>query len=331
MPGFLLDDDYWLDQGRHYGLELTNRDQLLDVAAVGLTVLCWRNTRLEDVHAGVERYSRLKLAGEDPEDATVVERERRAEQSYFDALNADWDDLVVLDPNETQRMSRFLDGRAQGFGIPDDIMMRLNVSSALDVREVLADVLPDASTEPGAVLHYDRRRAPIHVAELVSLLQDPDRELLVGGATVTAGDVLGESWDRYTNDVVSKVGMHLKYCDVIGARRAIWQIALSGVAYAGAWYPSPWWTRAVDLLRRAEAEGRITDVFGREGRASAIPAPVDTFRDTLRTNPAQLNGPQCSWVQLTELRAFLRRVRDEDRSRLQPAGELTFNGFSALF
>jgi len=87
----------------------------------------------------------------------------------------------------------FLDGREQGFGIPDDITMRLNISTALAVRDMLDDVLPDSVTEPGTEMAYDRRAVPDHVAALVELLQDPDRELTVGGSTVTASDVLGRA------------------------------------------------------------------------------------------------------------------------------------------
>ena len=56
--------------------------------------------------------------------------------------------------------------------------------------------------------------------------------MTVGGASVTAAGILGHTWDEYTADVLSKITPHLKFCDLIGASRAVWQIALSGVSYA---------------------------------------------------------------------------------------------------
>jgi hypothetical protein len=117
--------------------------------AVGLTVLCWRNTALEDVHAGVERIQRLERLGKDPDDPDVKAEERRARREHRELLNANWNVLADVDPDKSARISVFLDGREQGFGIPDDIMMRLNISTALAVRDMLDNVLPDSVTEPG--------------------------------------------------------------------------------------------------------------------------------------------------------------------------------------
>ena len=210
-------------------------------------------------------------------------------------------------------------------------MMRLNISTALDVRDLLDETLPDSITEPGTVLGYHRRAAPDHVVGLVDLLQDPDRDLTVGGASVTAASILGDSWDEYTDDVMSKITPHVKFCDLIGARPGIWQIALSGVSYASEWYPNPWWARAVEVLRRAVADGRLADVFHFVDRATEIPPPVDTFWPTLLTRPAALNGPQCHWIQQTELGTHVRQIRDTDRDRLRPSGERKFGALSALF
>ena len=331
VPEAMLDDEMWLDQGRHYGLDLTDREQLLDAAAVGLTVLCWRNTRLEDVHAGVERDTRLERDGQDPQDPAVKKRERQARQQHRAALDAGWDDLATMDPDETRRLSRFLDGRKQGFGIPDDIMMRLNISTALDVRAALDEDLPGEVTDPGAVLAFDRRSTPEYVGGLVALLEDSDRELIVGGTSVTAAAVLGDTWGKYVEDVYEKIGPHIKYCDLLGARRAVWHIALSGVSYASAWFPNPWWGRAVDMLQRVVTGGPPSDAFHFADRATPAPPPADAFWDTLAERPALLNGPQCAWVGTTRLRAIIHQIRDSDRDEMQPRGEQLFGPFSALF
>ncbi|WP_189041404.1 hypothetical protein [Micromonospora sonchi] len=299
--------------------------------AVGLTVLCWRNTALEDVHAGVERVQRLELLGRDPDDPDVHAEERRARRDHYQLLNANWEMLADIDPDESVRTDVFLDGREQGFGIPDDIMMRLNISTALDVRDMLDDVLPDSVTEPGAEITYDRRSVPEHIAALVELLQDPDRELTVGGSAVAAGDVLGATWDEYAEDVMRKVATHIKVTDLIGARRALWYAGLSGIIYASAWFPNPWWSRAVDLLRDAIADNRAVEVLYSPERVTEIPLD-DEFWQTLSSRPAELTGPQCAWVQDTRLPDLISTARDSDRQRLGPlTGEDRFFGLAVMF
>src|SRR5438105_12781050 len=68
----LLTDEQLLAWGRDLGVELTERSHLLDSAAVGLTVVCWRNTVLEDIHAGGERRDRLDEALHNATDAATV-------------------------------------------------------------------------------------------------------------------------------------------------------------------------------------------------------------------------------------------------------------------
>ncbi|SRR6266545_1843607 len=172
VPEAWLSDHQWLAWTRDHGLDLTDRGQLLDAAAVGLSVLCWRNTSLEDVHAGQERFERLERDGSDLDDPAVLAEEKQARREHDRALYADWDALADVDGDESRRIGVLLDGREWGFGIPD-IMMRLNISTALDVREVLDYSLTEPVTEPGAELAYHRRGVPGHVVELLELLQDP--------------------------------------------------------------------------------------------------------------------------------------------------------------
>jgi hypothetical protein len=102
----------------------------------------------------------------------VREQESETRRAYFRSLDADWDTLTVVDPDELVRMRRWLQGREQGFGIPDDIMMRLNISTAMAVREMLDDLLPESAIDVGAELRHDRRGIPDHVAAAVALLHD---------------------------------------------------------------------------------------------------------------------------------------------------------------
>lgn len=305
---------------------------MLDTVAVGLTVLCWRNTCLEDVHAGVERMAHLQVSGKDPDDPVVRAAEERAEHEYFEALDDSWDVLAEADPDESARIGVLLDGRAEGFGIPDDVMMRLNISTTLDVRAVLDEVLPESITQAGTDLPYNRRTVPDHVTAVVDLLQDPDRELTVGGTSVAAADILGDSWGQYTEDVIRKVSSHVKFCDLIGARRALWYAGLSGALYASAWFPNPWWGRAVDLLYHAVADGRLAEAFYAPERMADVPVPDEAFWATLRTRPAELRGPQCNWVQRSRLRDFIGDVRDGDRACLGPLDDADrFFGLAVMF
>lgn len=287
---------------------------------------------MEDVHAGVERTTRLQLLGKNPDDPTVQAQESETRRAYYESLDADWDVLTDVDPDESVRIGRWLLGREQGFGIPDDIMMRLNISTALVVREMLDDLLPDSVTEVGAELPYDRRGIPDHVAATVALLQDPDRVLPIGGTEVVAGDVLGDSWDQYAEDVVDKVSRHVMFCDRIGVRRALWYIGLSGVLYASSWFPNPWWVRSVERLQRAAVGGDLAAVYFSPDRANATPPADDVFWERLLRSPAELSGPQCRWVQSTRIREYIHAVREDDRAVLGPlAAQERFSGFAALY
>ncbi len=331
LPAEWTSDERWLSWSRDQGLDLQRREQLLDSVAVGLTVLCWRNTVLEDVHAGVERGAHLERLGKDPDDPAVQAEETEARRAYYQSLDADWDALAVVDPDEAVRIGRWLEGRDQGFGIPDDIMMRLNISTALAVREILDDLLPESVTEAGAELPYDRRAVPDHVAATATLLQDPSRVLTVGGTEVVAGEVLADSWDEYAEDVIDKVSRHVMFCDRIGVRRALWYMGLSGVLYASSWFPNPWWARAVDQLQRATANGDLSALFYAPDRADATPLPDNAFWETLLGSPAELNGLQCRWVQSTRIRDCIRAVREDDREVLGPlAAQHRFSSFAAL-
>jgi hypothetical protein len=332
LPDSLHSDDRWLAWGRDRGLDLTDRDQLLDGACVGLSVLCWRNTVLEDVHAGAERAERLGRRGQDGDDTAVAAAENRARRAHRDALDANLEVLDDVDPDEQSRIGVLLQGRKLGFGIPDDIMMRLNISTARDVRAILDAALPDSVTAPGAELAYDRREVPAYVWRIVEALQDPDRELTVGGTRVAADRILGDSWDEYEHDVVDKISAHVRVCDLIGARRGLWHVALSGVTYATGWFPNPWWRRAVHALRGALLDERLDEVFHRPDLMGDAPVPGDAFWEGLATRPETLNGRQCLWVQRTRLGALLREVQEADRQRLGPLYDgARFTGTAAIF
>ncbi len=121
--------------------------------------------------------------------------------------------------------------------------------------------------------------------------------------------------------------MLVAFADAIGARRALWFIALSGASYAGGWFPSPWWGRAVRLLRRALREGRTEHAFWDPGRMEGYPLPNNSMWKALLTEPNRFNGRQAIWLMNTRLRDLLGYVREADRQHLGP---LEQNRFSPL-
>lgn len=104
----MMSDEKLIQWGHSLGIELTERDQLLDAAAVGFTVMAWRNTSLEDIHAG-------------------------------------------------------------GGRLTDTVMMRANIATACQVRDVLDDLLPEGVTVPGEVL-VEQGQLPSVIVELGALL-----------------------------------------------------------------------------------------------------------------------------------------------------------------
>ena len=293
-------DDALLGFGADLGIDLTDRGQLLDAAAVGLTVLCWRNTSLEDVHAGVEAAEDLdaQLAAA-PSEELREEVRRTAEtekRSVRTALSDGLDSYEhAADPAEVQRINMLLAYRERGFGIPDDVMLRLNVSTVRSVREVLDAALPHSIGTPGVELPYPPDSAPEHVRELVAVLTDAERTMTVGAATVTAGDVLGRTWDQYADDAMTKVGPHLRFADLLGTRRAVWHIALSGRSYARRWFPQRAWQPAVEHIRDALVHGRMEDAV-RDTTRWQPDAADEPFWYALSTAPERLNGRQARWV-----------------------------------
>jgi hypothetical protein len=135
---------------------------------------------------------------------------------------------------------------------------------------------------------------------------------------VSAGDVLGDSWGQYTEDVLDKISIHVRLCDVLGTQRALWYTALSGILYASAWFPNPWWTRAVGRLHRAFDGNRVDEVYNNPPPMANVALPDETFWATLAQNPATLTGPQCLWTQGTRIRDHIAAVRETDRQQYGP-------------
>lgn len=298
----LLTDERLLGWGRAEGLDLTNRAQLLDAVAVGITILLWRNTELENIHAGVE----LKTA--DTADVDAVTDQLDA------ALEADVAGYRgVADPAEAARLKLLLEHRrVYGAGIPDDVMMRCNASTARTVRAVLDDVLPAAATVSGATLSYPRDGLPVFLTAPLAALLNRDRLMTVGPVTVTASELLGErGWAVYDDDVYDKLARPAAFADAAGARAALWHIALSGATYGDGWWPAAHWAAAVADVRAALAAEDVDLVDSEPGSGRLRPNPDDdAFWAALTDEPERLNAAQARWVIGSRLldRLFERRM-----------------------
>lgn len=337
----LFSDEQLLAWGRDLGVELTERSHLLDSAAVGLTIVCWRNTVLEDIHAGGERRDRLDEGLEsttDPDSLAAFEAGYEQERhEFYDRLDADIDSYIaVADPAEGARIRTLLTGRADGFGIPDDVVLRLNASTARQVRDALDATLGQVATEPSAEMPYRRSEVPNYVSAVYGLLEDPDRPVTVGAGAIAAGDLFGPAaWDRYLVDLDRKLALPVRFCDLVGARRALWYAALSGASYARHWFPAPAWATGVASLRAALAAGDFDRVVW-EGRyappATWAPAADDeAFWEALSSSPERLNGRQAQWIiNFSRLRDHLDDAREAYRSRLGPLDTGRFSGIMAM-
>ncbi|MGZ4581945.1 MAG: hypothetical protein ACXVXG_15025 [Nocardioidaceae bacterium] len=338
-----LTDERLLGWGRAEGLDLTDREQLLDSAAVGLTVLLWRNTELENIHASCELKVRTTGRVADIYNSRGSDDELswadRAVQDHIDKLFRALDAGVptytgVADPAEEDRIELLLEQRHdEGVGIPDDVMMRLNASTAAAVRDLLDGFLEEEATTPGAEIAYDPEGVPDFLFHTYDYLLDWDREEFVGPTSVPIAELFGErGWQAYRADVERKVSQPIGLIDLIGARRALWYLALSGATYARNWWPNPHWAGAVADLRAAVAEGdpeRITYIP--RGDLVTPAADDEEFWAALTEAPHELNGAQARWAMFSRIDQYLRQRRTAAAEQLGAADAERFPIFSAMF
>lgn len=271
-------DDQMLSWGRSMGLDLSDRDQLVDAAAVGLTVLLWRNTVLEEVHSGTT------VGGVEPPGTIGL--------------------VGVADPAETDRIERVLDAVQVGGGLPDDVMMRANCSTVAQVRAVLGDVIDERFTRAGDEIPYDAQTVPQFVLEVSTVLGDPTRPVTVGATTFAAHDLFAGRWDDYLEDLyVQKPARLILFSDLLGQRRALWLCALTGVSYSPAWFPHSDWAPAVRTLRTATQPGELG-----EGPVSGVRLDEE-FWEAAENEPMRLNGRQALWLMLSDLHALIDAAR----------------------
>lgn len=310
----LLSDEYLLTAGWSAGFDPRDLDQLLDAAAVGFTVKVWRNSPLEDVHAGFESESAARSAKPD----------HRAQRELIDQPVRDYTE--VADPAEVERIAEVVGLAAVGGGIPDDVMLRMNVSTVRDVRSTLASSLGVHGIEPSQGDDPSADVDSLYLHDLVQLLADPERVLYVGDAEFAVVKLFGERWGEYLEHV-HRSGRNVRWlAEVIGARRALWSLAVGGAANADGWYPNRTWIEAVRRLRTLSEGDEAAALRFSDGPHVGVPnADADSFWDAVAIAPHVLNGRQALWLIHSRLRSVMDQVRREYARGLGASEEMPPN------
>lgn len=320
----LMTDEQMLEWAHGSGLDARNRDQLLDALAVGFTVQLWRNTVLEDIHApNLDRW--LVTTGRDPLPdradplQEVIDQFHGEERAAWEGGQGTdgwtWfpDDEEDDGSADDERLEIVVDCALSGFGIPDDVMLRANAYTAATVRHLLEERAPEAITASGnrTLGRCAIDDMPEFMWDLFDFFVDPDRELQIGGGVCSAYDLIGsDMWDAYVDEVGEKYGRAVCLVPAIGVRRALWLSAISGVSYAGGWYPCPQWKRA---LARASEMG--SDAFWGSNAGPSSRKLADRFWMAAE-HPYQLNGLQAKWMINSHVDEQIHAVRREDATAL---------------
>jgi hypothetical protein len=287
-------------RGVALGVDLCDADQLIDAAAVGLTIMLWRNTLLEDLHAGDGSTPRW--------DTTLADLE---------ALE------VAADPDEGDRLIAVVAGAGVGEGIPDDVMLRANCSTVDDVRAALTATFDPSWVSPSAPIPAAPGDVPAFLVAALTALVDPDRTVRVGCAEVATAELFGSWWQTHADEVQGECAVPLLRCaDSAGVRAALWATAVSGASYGAGWFPNRPWIDAVDRLELLADHDESTALHALDGPHRGA-WRTGGFFEALRSEPWRLNGRQAAWV----CRSRLRFLMVERRGEL--AAELGFDGTDA--
>lgn len=333
----MMTDEQLLAWGYGHGLDIRNRDQLLDALAVGFSIQLWRNTVLEDVHANnIDLW--LGAAGRppvgdplvsaEPEEHFRTECERSDADVRVDAWDWDEGDSQPDGSVDEDRLQLVIDSAAGGFGIPDDVMLRANADTADTLRHMLDPSVPEAITDTG-----DAELGPCEIDDLpefmwdlLAYFADEEREIQVGNAACSAYEIITPTyWEQYLTDVESKFARAVAFAPIIGVRRALWHTAVSAVSYAGEWYPSSQWQRALDRCRQLDSADPHLAWYRRPDR---FDVGANAFWNTA-ARPYALTGLQAAWMLDSKLPDQIRAVRQDDAQALgQPTA--TFNPIMGL-
>ncbi len=229
-----------------FGLHLDDRAELVAMASIGLAVRLWRNTEIEDVHDGAAGRWRLRALEQAELDESVLERAwrrwRTAADRHSEGLN---DHMTLLQDHpeiaEAPRLELARAGTRVGYGIPDDVMFRMNASTVAGVAGFVRELI-DAPPADGD-----------WIIQAAVRLWHPDREIEVGDAVWMVSDVFealgmdpwaGELPEQVEDAIGRLSGLH----EFLGFETTLRVVALTGACLASHWAGTPWWPATVARL-----------------------------------------------------------------------------------
>jgi len=217
----ILDEFFTASLAWRFGVTPDDHEALVGGAALFWMNGHWRNnTIVESLHGGAELDPELRSNHDLPEFAN--------EEEFIAAgpgLRDTFDGDTLLD--EHVRLEHEQLGMQLGFGLADDITMRLSVELTGSVGSVLDGTTHDA------------------VLDAAWLFASPAREIRVGDWTTTAVEFYGPWWPELAEELDRHTGALVYEADRYGIDRAFHRWAYFGLLQCSTKFGTPWWKDAV--------------------------------------------------------------------------------------
>jgi hypothetical protein len=248
-----------------FGVKPADHDALVGGAALFWMNAHWRNnTIVEWLHGGADLEPELR------EEYDLPTFKNEAE---FDAAGPGLADLFDGDNllDETERLEHAQLGMQLGFGLADDVMMRLSVELTGSVGSVLANMSDDA------------------VKDAAWLFASPDQEIQLGHWVTTAGAFYGPRWPQLAEELENHAGALVYEADRYGIERVFRRWGFFGLLQCREKFGTPWWKDTVcqpflDPESRHVRHG---------GEPLGLPVPRTPERIELLVNaPNELHGAE---------------------------------------
>jgi hypothetical protein len=248
-----------------FGVTPDDHEALVGGAALFWMNSHWRNhTIVESLHGGAELGPDLRGSHDLPEFANEEEF-HAAGPGLRDTFDGD----TLLD--ERGRLEHEQLGMRLGFGLADDIMMRLSVDLTGSVGSVLDGTSHDA------------------VRDAARLFASPAREILVGDRTTTAVELYGPWWPELAEELDRHTGALVHEADRYGIDRTFRRWAYFGLLQCPTKYGTPWWQ---DTVCRPFLD-LDAHHLGFDGKPLEFPVPRTPERIELLLNaPNELHGAE---------------------------------------
>jgi hypothetical protein len=256
---------------RACGLHLETPAELAAMASIGLAVRLWRNTELEQMHDGsIGRvwFERLQAALDDDSLERAWERWRSAVDRHWEGVAAQMELLEAFpDASELPRLEIVRAGMRIGYGIPDDVMFRMNAATVTFLVPLVEDLLAKPPVDGD------------WAADLAFAVWDPEREIEIGEgkwSVLDLHDALGlDAWAEELPTAVEEAVHRLAVLhDLAGFESAVRVAALTAAGYAPAWAGTPWWPRTVELMVAHQSETDRPFAAADAERLASAPATV---------------------------------------------------------